>query len=351
MRFATSYGFASPAGSGVTWQAMAAEWVDTVRELEELGYDGVQTVEHHFQADGHLPSPLLVLAAAAAVTERLRLTTNILLVPLYNPVKLAEDVAVLDQLSSGRVTLGVAPGYVRDEFEGLMVPYAERFTRFEEALDIMQLAWTSDAFSHEGAHYTIPRTRLSPRPVQQDPHPPIRYGVSGPKLLRRAARRGAVLAASPRHTERELSEQFAAYDAHCEQFGFAPAERPIMRGVFIAKTREQAVEVAGPAATHLFRELYGKHSASGERVLRNDIGEEVVDDGTVDFDSFRDRYIVGTPDDAIAAIQRLRDELGMTELSCWMQLPGISNDDARASARLFAHEVIPAFVTERAGRP
>jgi alkanesulfonate monooxygenase SsuD/methylene tetrahydromethanopterin reductase-like flavin-dependent oxidoreductase (luciferase family) len=351
MRFATSYGFASPANSGVTWQAMAAEWVDTVRELEELGYDGVQTVEHHFQADGHLPSPLLVLAAAAAVTERLRLTTNILLVPLYNPVKLAEDVAVLDQLSGGRVTLGVAPGYVRDEFEGLMVPYAERFTRFEEALDIMQLAWTSETFSYEGAHYSIPSTRLSPRPVQQDPHPPLRYGVSGPKLLRRAARRGAVLAASPRHTERELSEQFAAYDAHCEQFGFTPAERPIMRGVFIAETREKAVRVAGPAATHLFRELYGKHSASGERVLRNDAGEEVVDDGTVDFDSFRDRYIVGTPDDAIAAIQRLRDEFGMTELSCWMQLPGISNDDARASARLFAHEVIPAFAAERAGRP
>jgi len=116
-----------------------------------------------------------------------------------------------------------------------------------------------------------------------------------------------------------------------------------MRGVFIAETRERAVEVAGPAATHLFRELYGKHSASGERALKNDSGEVVSDNATVDFDTFKGRYIVGTPADAIEQIERLRDELGMTELSCWMQLPGISGEDSLASARLFAREVIPAF--------
>ena len=352
MRFATSYGFAAPAGSGVTWSAMAAEWVNTVRELEQLGYDAVQTVEHHFQPDGHLPSPLLVLATAAAVTERLRLTTNILLVPLYNPMKLAEDVAVLDQLSGGRVTLGVAPGYVRHEFDGPDGPPTRSASRASRRR-WTSCSWPGRARRSPTRALTTPSLArsLSPRPVQQDPHPPIRYGVSGPKLLRRAARRGAVLAASPRHTERELSEQFAAYDAHCEEFGFAPAERPIMRGVFIAETREKAVAVAGPAATHLFPRAVrqGRRPASGPAQRRR--GVRVVDDGTVDFDSFRDRYIVGTPDDAIAAIHRLRDELGMTELSCWMQLPGISNDDARASARLFAQEVIPAFATERAGRP
>jgi alkanesulfonate monooxygenase SsuD/methylene tetrahydromethanopterin reductase-like flavin-dependent oxidoreductase (luciferase family) len=346
MRFAIAYGFVAPPGSGVTWTDMAKDWIDNAAELEALGYDSLQSIEHHFQADGHQPSPLLALAAAAAVTERIRLATNILLVPLYNPVKLAEDVAVLDQLSGGRVTLGVAPGYVTEEFDGLMVPYEQRFKRFEEALDILQLAWTQETFSYEGTHFQVPETRLSPRPLQ-DPHPPLWYGVSGPKLLRRAARRHCVLTASPRHTEDELHEHFATYEAHAAEFAFTPPERPIMRGVFVAETREKAVEIAGPAATHLFRELYGKHSASGERALTNDRGELVADSGTVDFETFKGRYVVGTPDDAIEQIERLRDELGMTELSCWMQLPGISGEDSLASARLFAREVIPAFKANR----
>lgn len=349
MRFGVCPGFVAPADSGITWRDMAADWTRAAVELEELGYDSIQTVEHHFQADGHQPSPLLALAAAAAVTERIGLMTNILLVPLYNPVKLAEDVAVLDQLSGGRVTLGVAPGYVPEEFAGLMVPYAERFKRFEECLDILQAAWTQETFSYDGAFYVVPETRLSPAPLQQDPHPPIWYGVSGPRLLRRAARRRCVLVASPRHTESELAEHFATYDAHCAEFAWTPTERPIMRGVFVDESRERARELAAPAVTHLFRELYGKHSASGARQLRNDRGEVVADNATVDFDTFKDRYIVGTPDDAIEAVTRLRDELGMTELSCWMQLPGISGEDAARSARLFAKEVIPAFAGERSG--
>jgi probable F420-dependent oxidoreductase len=347
MRFSVAPGFVAPKGSGTTWTQLAADWVRSAQTLEALGYDGIQTVEHHFQADGHQPSPLLALAAAAAVTERLRLTTNILLVPLYNPVKLAEDVAVLDQLSGGRVTLGVAPGYVRDEFAGLMVPYDERFKRFEECLDILQAAWTQETFSYDGRFYQVPETRLTPRPVQDEI--PLWYGVSGPRLLRRAAERGAALSASPRHTEGELEGHFATYDAHLAELGKTVTERPIMRGVFVAPTREAAERIAGPAATHLFRELYGTHSASGERALRNDAGELVEDDGTVDFSTFRDRYVVGTPDDAIESITRLRDEHGMTELACWMQLPGISTQDAMASAKLLAEEVIPVFAGDRVG--
>ena len=160
-----------------------------------------------------------------------------------------------------------------------------------------------------------------------------------------------MLTASPRHTEGELKDHFAAYDAHLEELGHSHGERPIMRGVFVAPTREAAEAIAGPAATHLFRELYGKHSASGDRALRNDAGELVVDDRTVDFATFRDRYVVGAPDDVIESITRLRDEFGMTELGCWMQLPGITGDQAMASARLFAEEVIPAFAGDRVTSP
>jgi alkanesulfonate monooxygenase SsuD/methylene tetrahydromethanopterin reductase-like flavin-dependent oxidoreductase (luciferase family) len=342
MRFGLVYGFVAPPQSGLTWADAASDFVATARRTEELGYDVFQVIEHHFQPDGHNPSPLLTLAAAAAATEQIRLATNILLVPLYNPVKLAEDVAVLDNLSNGRLTLGVAPGYVREEFDGLMVPYDERFKRYEEALDVMQAAWTNETFSFDGQFYKIPETRLSPKPVQA-PHPPLWYGVSGPRLLRLAAKRHCVLTASPRHTITELEQHFATYTAHAEGYGYTPTERPVMRGTFIAETREKAEEIAAPAITHLFRELYGKQSAKGARELRSDDGTVIDDHDKVSFETFKDRYIVGTPDDACRQIEELQERIGMTELTCWMQLPGVTNEAAMKSAELFAREVIPAF--------
>jgi len=206
----------------------------------------------------------------------------------------------------------------------------------------MQGLWTNETFAHEGRFYQFPEIRLSPKPVQT-PHPPIAYGVSGPRLLRRAAKRHCLLTASPRHTLNELKQHYADYMAHAEEFGYTPPARPVMRGVFIAETREKAEEVAAPAITHLFRELYGKQSAAGARALRSDDGTLVEDSDQVNFDHFRDRYIIGTPDDAIEAVAHLRDELDVTELTCWMQLPGVSSELAMRSAELFAREVIPAF--------
>lgn len=344
MRFGMVFGMVTPAGSGMTWADAVQDFVQVAPEVEDLGYDSLQVTEHHFQADGHNPSPLMVLAAAAAVTNRITLGTNVLLAPLYNPVKLAEDVAVLDNLSGGRFTLGVAPGYVREEFAGLQVSYDDRASRFEEYLDVLQAAWTQETFSMDGRFVHVPETRLSPKPVQA-PHPPIWYGVSGPKLLRKAAERRCPLVCSPRHGFAELAEHLAAYDAAAADVGYVPAERPVMRGGFIAETREKAEEIAAPAVTHLFRELYGKKSASGERVLRADDGSVIADADTVSFETFKDRYIIGTPDDAVAHVMRLRDELGVTEMQCWTQLPGITRDQAMSSARLFAKEVIPAFAS------
>jgi alkanesulfonate monooxygenase SsuD/methylene tetrahydromethanopterin reductase-like flavin-dependent oxidoreductase (luciferase family) len=116
-----------------------------------------------------------------------------------------------------------------------------------------------------------------------------------------------------------------------------------MRGAFLAATTEEAEAIAGPAITHLFRETYGKNSAKGARALTNDKGELIVDEDTVGFDSFKNRYLIGTPEDVMPKIHELQDRLGMTELSCWMQLPGLTDQQVLSSARLFAKEVIPAF--------
>ncbi len=283
------------------------------------------------------------MAGAAAVTERMRIGTAVLLVPLYAPMKLAEDVAVIDNLSNGRFVLGVAPGYVSEEFQAHDVPRQERHARFEEALDLMQAAWTNERFSFAGRFYRVqPETQLTPSPVQR-PHPPIWYGVSGPRSLRRAARRRATLIASPRHGLAELKEHYSIYEQEAAEIGFEITERPLIREVFVADSQQEAEEIAAPAVDYLFRELYGAKSAAGERELRTDSGEAVTAKEMVNFEHFKSRYIIGDPDYACREIERYRKELQTTELISWMHLPGLPGDVALRSVELFARAVMPAF--------
>ncbi|WP_330230258.1 LLM class flavin-dependent oxidoreductase [Nocardia sp. NBC_00508] len=342
MRFGLMFGCQTLPGAEASLDQPYRDMLDCLPEAEALGYASVFMPSHHAQPDGWCPSPLLGLAAAAAVTERMRLGTAVLLLPLYAPVKLAEDVTVLDNLSGGRVVLGVAPGYVSDEFALHNVPRAERNGRFEEAVDILEAALSGEEFAFDGRYFHVPATRLTPPPVQR-PHPPIWYGVSGERALRRAARRGCVVVGSPRHNLDELREHRRTYESEARAVGFEIPERPLVREVFVAETMSEAVRVAGPGIEHQFRELYGAKSQQGERMLRTDAGTAVADKQEVDLDAIRSRLIVGDPEHAIAQLRQLEAQLGITETICWMHLPGVDRDRAMASVRLFAEEVMPAF--------
>jgi probable F420-dependent oxidoreductase len=342
MRFGLFFSFQSPRESGIAFDEPYRDMLECLPIAEELGYSSAFFASHHVQPDGWCPSPLVALAAAAAVTKRMRLGTAVLLVPLYAPVKLAEDVAVLDNLAKGRLVLGVAPGYVSEEFAAHGVSRNERVPRMEEALDLMIAAWTHDIASFEGRFFRLPPLPIRPKPVQH-PHPPIWYGVSGPNSLRRAAARRAVLVASPRHGIAELKEHYRIYEEAAAETGFDVVERPVIREVFVAETNERAKELAAPAVTYVFRELYGAKSAEGERVLRTDEGETVTAKEQVDFEHFKARYIIGDPEFAFRELERYEQELGATELISWMHLPGIGRKDTMRSVELFAKEVMPAF--------
>lgn len=340
MNFGLMYSFIVPPGSSMTHLDTFREMDRLVPLAEDVGFHSFQTTEHHLQSNGWTPSPLLVLAQAAGLTRRMRLVTNVLLLPLYDPLRLVEDVATLDNLSNGRLTLGVSPGYVSEECVAYGIPYTERFARSEEILDILQASWRDPEFEYRGKYYDVPRVRVMPRPVQQEI--PIWYGVSGPKLLERAARRGCPVTASPRHTNGELAEHYARYDAAAAKVGFATRERPIIREVFVAPTTAEAERLAGPAIVHLFG-LYGRKSAEGERVLRNDAGEVIKDVAEVDYRTFASRYIVGDPASVRESIAKLVAELAPSEVICRMQLPGIPTAHLERSITLFGEEVIPAF--------
>lgn len=342
MKFGLLFAFQIPPDAGIPSQRPYQDMLRCLPVAEELGYSSAFCVSHHVQPDGLCPAPLVALAGAAAVTEQMRLGTAVLLVPLYAPLRLAEDVAVLDNLSNGRFVFGVAPGYVAEEFAAHSVPREERHARFEEALDLMQTAWTEDRFSFDGRFYQVqPETQVTPKPVQRPL--PIWYGVSGPKSLRRAVHRGATLIGSPRHGVAELKEHYAIYEDEASKTGFEIPERPLIREVFVAETQQKAEEIAAPAVNYLFRELYGAKSAAGDRKLRTDSGELVTAKEMVDFENFKSRYIIGSPDFVRSEIERYERELGITEIISWMHLPGLPGDVAMRSVQLFAQEVMPAF--------
>ena len=342
MKFGLLFSQQVPPGSGMAWREPYDDMLGCLPVAEDLGYDSCFMVSHHAQKDGLCPGPLIACAGAAAVTSHMRIGTGVLLVPMYAPLKLAEDIAVLDNLSGGRFVFGVAPGYVAAEFEAHGIPRDERTGRFEEALDLMIRAWTEDWFSFDGKYYQVPRTQLTPKPAQS-PYPPIWYGVSAKSSLRRAARRHAVQIMSPRHGPEELIEHFKPYEEEAAKIGWTIPERPIIRSVYIAKTRKQAEEIAAPALNYLFTELYGAASASGDRVLRAADGSIITDKHQVGFDNFKNRYIIGDPDFAIEQLSLYRDAVRPTEVVCWMHLPGIRGADAMRSVELFAREVMPHF--------
>ena len=201
----------------------------------------------------------------------------------------------------------------------------------------MERAWKPKRFSFEGEHYTVPEARVTPKPVQEQV--PISWGLPGPKSLARAARRGGVLFPSRRPAAAEIREHLEIWRAN--EGGVD--ELPIIFEVFVAETKENAEELAAPAVTYLFRELYRRKPAEGDRELRDDAGNVVRVEEHVDFDHFKDRYIIGDPEFTHDELVRCKRELGITEIVCWLHLPGLPGNIATRSVKLFADEVMPAF--------
>jgi alkanesulfonate monooxygenase SsuD/methylene tetrahydromethanopterin reductase-like flavin-dependent oxidoreductase (luciferase family) len=159
-----------------------------IQRAEQLGIDAVWVTEHHF-VESYICSPLVAMAAIAARTSKIRIGSSILVAPLYHPVRLAEDLAIIDVISNGRVELGVGLGWSVDEYRCFGVELDERVSLMREVLDVVRLAWTEEEFSYRGRHFEFGPTRVLPRPVQR-PHPPIWGGATSPEGAARVGRWG-----------------------------------------------------------------------------------------------------------------------------------------------------------------
>ncbi|HEY5060231.1 MAG TPA: LLM class flavin-dependent oxidoreductase, partial [Gemmatimonadaceae bacterium] len=190
-------------------------FIDYVVEAERLGFDSVFLVEHHFTGQGQVSASLTLLAYLAAQTSRIRLGTAIVVLPWHNPVLIAEQAATLDLLSGGRLDLGVGKGYRAAEFDGFCIPRAEATERFDEAIEIIRKAWTTETrFSHQGARWRFHDIVVEPAPVQR-PHPPLWLAAGSPESIRRAAREGFNLLLDQIGSTRLTLERVAIFRDEC----------------------------------------------------------------------------------------------------------------------------------------
>ena len=178
---------------------------------DELGFDSIWLAEHHFSNYGYCPNPLPLAVKAAQATKRVRIGTAVLVLPFWHPLRLAEDVAMADVLTEGRLEVGVARGYQKYEFDRLGLDIEENRQRSEETLDVLLKALTTVGFSHEGQIYQIPETTTCPRPLQQ-PRPPVWLAASTKETIQSAVRRGLPLFTTG--STRPLSVVQGAWDTY-----------------------------------------------------------------------------------------------------------------------------------------
>jgi len=310
------------------------EALEEVTKAEELGFDSVWMEEHHSVTNHYWPSPLVVLAGFATRTSRLTLGTDILVAAFHNPVRLAEDAAVLDVMSGGRFTLGIAIGYKPDEFSLYGVELEKRGARFEEQLAIIKGLWTQERISFKGAYYTVDG-RLEPKPVTK-PHPPIWIGGWGDITLRRAATLADNWIPGPTaDLKRLLAGKKRFLDNRRAAGRSQPiTEWPLTRDLIIADTDRKARELA---EAHIMI-AYRKEYAGGWR-------HPFIDASiATDLDRLmEDRFIIGGPDQCVRKIRRFVEEYGMTHLICRTFFPGMPHEHIMRELELIAGEVAPAF--------
>jgi alkanesulfonate monooxygenase SsuD/methylene tetrahydromethanopterin reductase-like flavin-dependent oxidoreductase (luciferase family) len=311
------------------------EALDEAIAGEALGFDSVWLEEHHSIRNHYWPSPLMALAGIATRTEHILLGTDIVVLPFYHPVRVAEDVALLDVMSNGRAIFGAAIGYRAPEFDLYHTPLAGRGGRYAEALQIIRELWTEERVEFAGKYYTVTGS-IEPRPEKPVP---IWLGGWGELSLQRAAELGDAWVPGPTANLEKLLAAQKDYRECLRAVGKDPAEvaTPLTREVVIADTRERAYDLAEQYLMVNYRDEYGggwKHPLIGAQDQTPVNQLEALK---------RDRFIVGNPEDCIAAIRRFADTFGVDHLICRLYFPGMPHDHILQELKLLASEVIPAF--------
>jgi alkanesulfonate monooxygenase SsuD/methylene tetrahydromethanopterin reductase-like flavin-dependent oxidoreductase (luciferase family) len=289
--------------------------VEQVQLAEALGFEAAWFTEQHFNDFGTCPDPLTFAAHLAGMTRTIRLGTAVVVLPIHNPITVAERAALVDQLSGGRLDVGIGKAHPKQNYRAFRIDPEENEDRFREGHDVLVKAWTEPAFSYRGRFLDVEDIRLVPRPLQE-PHPPLWIATFGnPAMIRFAAERGYRLMHS--FARGALAENLGVYrDAYA---GSGP-----MPGVSITRARDRMRKAVA---------WYLDHSPGRPEKIPN---------YPIAIEEFFARFaIVGSPRECVDEIRYLRDAHGVDYVACIFGPGGIEHERILACMRLFAERVMP----------
>lgn len=332
---------------------------------EPLGFDSLWALEHHFTGYAMSPAPTQLLAYFAGRTKRVALGTAVIVLPWHDPIRVAEQIALLDIMCGGRCLFGFGRGAATAEYEGFNIPMGEARPRFAEAAQVIVKALANETFEHQGTFYKIPRTSIRPRPIS---HPERRFYASSvsPESAELIARLGFGMLLIMQNEWEKCREDIVKFHATAGAAGFAPRPPIILTNVSVAESREEARERAmkylgrkwqsiddhyhfsdGHLAAVKGYEAYGKVAKTYAK-LRD---PENLRKSTEFYVSIQ---IVGTPEDCLQQIGALQKVTGLDHLVTEFAFGNLPHHEAETNLRLFADKVLPtlqhdpAFATAKA---
>jgi alkanesulfonate monooxygenase SsuD/methylene tetrahydromethanopterin reductase-like flavin-dependent oxidoreductase (luciferase family) len=341
MKFGVGYySLQSPPHNPSPHQKLYSEMLEEISVAEEFGFSSAWLSEHHFLSDGYCPSLLLTAAAIAARTKKIRIGTGILLLPLHDPIRIAEDAAVVDLISRGRLILGLGLGYRQVEFEGFGVSLKSRKGRMDEGIEILHKSWADGAFSFQGKYHRYKNINVTPKPVQKPI--PIWIGAFTEPAIRRAARIGATLYVPAIGIIPIVRYLFDMHSSLLKEYGRNPNdfEKPLVREVYVSD--EKSDKVWEKIKEHVTYTAKG-YASWGSMVDRS--GNLLSDPSDpILYDLAREQSIIGTPEECIETISRYKEATPIDNLICRFNFPGVSHIEAMRSMKLFAEKVMPHLI-------
>ena len=322
---------------------------DQVKLAEQIGLETVWFAEHHFSNYSLCPSPLMAVAYFAPQTKRVRLGTAVVVLPLYEPMRLLQEIGMADVLCDGRLVLGIGSGYQDYEFQRFRTPLEESVDRTLEILDIIELALSQDEFDYQGVYYQYPRTQIAIKPTRM-PEIWVAGLVANPRVQKRVAESGYVpmLAAS----WKPMSAMTPARDAYrdlCRSVGRDTAQLPmgLMRFVHVTNDRKTAIDATERAryssrVSLSMRLNYGK--------LEGIYAADLPAEGEPPIEEMVENYIIGNAEHCIEKIVEDYELMGHSHVMLNPQLGGVPRDGVLRTMEALGADVIPGVQKELARR-
>jgi len=322
-------------------------WLALLSESEALGFDSLWANEHHFDPyGGIIPSPPTILAALSQRTKHVRLGTSIVVLPLHNPIEVAEQLAMVDLMSEGRVEFGIGRGFVEFDYDRLGVSREDSQARMREQLEVILKAWAGAPFTHKGRFYSYENVEVWPRPEQR-PHPPVWLSCSQtPSSFEWAGKMGySVLTVAYRSVENLVANN-RIYRAAWAEAGHPAGKWRVATHYHcvLSENKREARDIAREAwRRYTLATTHTLDRIRADQNYLNDPSRRQVGQDLLDIDRMIEelRVIACTPDEAVQLLERAQDAMGFTQCDCTFFFGGITHEQAQRSLRLFASDVMP----------